>query len=514
MQKPRAARLTFLATSAVLLTILVGQSREFGATWDEPQQRAKAQRLIAHLEGRLPVLNEPLDGAHLYGAPFDVVAELLQPLFPLDPYVVRHGVIAVVGWLGLVLCGLLADRLFGPPHGVCAMLLLAASPLYIAHASNNPKDLPFATIATAVILGLTWVRPGSPILSWRAVVFFAALIGLGLNVRPGALLFVGYVGVVVLYRLLQASQRDLATVLRAGSRVAIVLIGAVSIGWVAWPWAYGHPLAAPFRATAELGHFGWAGTVLFDGASYPGTSLPWGYIPTWFWLTTPPVVLAGLALSLLVLRSSTRDETLALWAAVIFPVLYAAATHATLYDGIRHLLFVVPIATILAVAGWLAAWRTSGPARRMVTAIVVALGIAEPLLFQWRNHPNQAAYIQPLAGGPSGAYARYDLDYWGNCLRAALARVESRSRGAQVFVTGSPMLVLQADVTRFPNLVLVAPEDRRASYFVRLARGSQADLLALSSDPHVRDRITTADGALLCAVSPIDATQPAPISRR
>src|SRR5215831_12904127 len=92
------ARAAFIATAALLLILLVVRAPDFGATWDEPQQHAKAERLIAYWSGSLPVLHEPLDGAHLYGAPFDVVAALLEHVSAADPYVIRHEVIAVVGW--------------------------------------------------------------------------------------------------------------------------------------------------------------------------------------------------------------------------------------------------------------------------------------------------------------------------------------------------------------------------------------------------------------------------------
>jgi hypothetical protein len=39
--------------------------------------------------------------------------------------------------------------------------------------------------------------------------------------------------------------------------------------------------------------------------------------------------------------------------------------------------------------------------------------MAEPLVFQARNHPNQIVYFSPLMGGPKSAFARYDMDYWG-----------------------------------------------------------------------------------------------------
>jgi hypothetical protein len=496
--------------SALLALVVFGAIvPDFGATWDEPQQRGKALRLLSYWAGKTPALHEPIDGAHLYGAPLDVIAASLEPILPLDRYVIRHGVIALVGWLGLVLCGWLANRLLGPPHGVAAMILLAASPFYMAHAINNPKDLPFATVTTAVLLALTRLSSRPPVLDWASVGILGGLIGLGLNVRPGALLFFAYVGIVLAYRLSQIARPSPGLIAREGLALGAVVVLALSTGWVGWPWAYGQPLRAPFRAMSELGHFGWGGTVLFAGRDWPGTHLPWDYVPMWFWLVTPPVVLVGLLLSSRLFKHpERRDAAIALWAASLFPIAYVMGTHATLYDGVRHLLFVVPTVTILAAAGWIHAAQS---ARSRATAALViglfSIGLLEPLWFQARNHPNQTAYVQPLAGGPANAFARYDLDYWGNCLVAALDGIRTNTTARPVYVTGWPMLILEADLSRFPGFALVEPTDPRAMYSVRLARGSRDELLDFARQPLIT-RVTTADGALLCGVSATAATPP------
>ena len=506
-------RRVFVGLSLSLLALMLAVAPDFGATWDEPQQRAKALRLLAYLSAPNATLHEPLDGAHLYGAPFDILAAALEPIVPADPYVIRHEVIAVLGWLCLVTTGILADRLFGPPHGVAAVVVLAAWPTFFAHAMNNPKDTPFAAVATAILLALAWTRARPPWTSWRIMLVLIGLIGLGLNVRPGALLFVGYVAAVVGYSLFRSAS-TLDQSLRAGAWLLGILAGSIAIGWIAWPWAYQHPLEAPFKATIELGHFGWAGTVLFDGVSYPGRSVPADYVARWFWLTLPPVTMVGLAASVLLLRiPDRRDPALALWGAIAFPVLFVVGTRATLYDGVRHLLFVFPLLAILAAAGWIAAWRSARPLMRAAIAAAAAAGLIEPIAFQVRNHPNQTVYIQPLAGGPAGAYARYDLDYWGNCLLEGLSYVNAHGRGDRVVVSGWPMLVLEADVSRFPRLVLAERGDPRVTKFVTLARGTREQLLALAANPDVDARVTSADGAVLCTVSSSDARSPTRTSR-
>jgi hypothetical protein len=492
--------------AVALLPLFLAGSRDFGATWDEFQQHGKAQRLIDYWAGRRATLDEPIDGAHLYGAPVDVVALTVASCMGVDPYVAGHAVNAVVGWLGLVLAGALAARLFGYRHGLLTMALLAGTPQYVAHSMNNPKDLPFATVATASLLAMTWVARMPPFIDLRTGALLALALGVGLNVRAGALLFVGYLAVLVGYFASEADRFNLRTLAPAALRIGLVVAGTVAIGWVAWPWAYGHPLTAPLRAMRELSHYPWGGNVLFGGSALPSEALPWTYVPVWMWLSLPPVVLAGVLLAAPGLAWRTQQERLvALLACVVFPIAYIVGTGATLYDAMRHLLFVIPPLTVLASAGWVRALEaTSGGARLLAAAALVA-GLVEPLGFQWRNHPNQIAYVQPLAGGPARAFGNYDLDYWGNCMLQSMERLARRHPQQRLRVTGWPLVVLQMNASRFPALEVVdgaetaEPELKfRPMYSIELVRGRRDHVFELSSMPDVVDRVTTADGAVLC----------------
>jgi hypothetical protein len=490
------ARKGFWLLAAALLPLFLAASRDFGATWDEFQQHGKAQRMIDYWAGRRAALDEPIDGAHLYGAPVDVIALPLASRLGVDPYVAGHAVNAVVGWLGLVLAGALAARLFGYRQGALTMALLAATPQYVAHAMNNPKDLPFATMATASLLAMTWVTRTPPFIGLRTGALLALVLGLGLNVRAGALLFVGYLAVLVGYYASEAGRFNFRTLAPAVVRIALVVAGALAIGWVAWPWAYGHPLTAPLRAMRELSHFPWGGNVLFGGSDLPSEALPWTYVPVWMWLSLPPVVLAGVPMALLGLTWRSQQERLvALLACIIFPIVYVVGTQATLYSGIRHLLFILPPLAVLASAGWVRAIEaTSGGARLLLAAALVA-GVVEPLGFQWRNHPNQIAYVQPLAGGPAAHFGRYDLDYWGNCMLQSMERLARQHPQQRVRITGWPLVVLQMNARRFPTLDVV---DGAATYSIELLFGRREHVLELESMPDVIDRVTTADGAVLC----------------
>ncbi len=336
---------------------------------------------------------------------------------------------------------------------------------------NNPKDLPFATMATASLLAMTWVTRTPPFIDLRTGALLALALGVGLNVRAGALLFVGYLGVLVGYYASTAGRFNVRTLAPAVARISAVVAGAIAIGWVAWPWAYGHPLTASLRAMRELSHFPWGGIVLFGGSDVPSEALPWTYVPVWMWLSVPPVVLIGALLAAPGLAWRAQQERLvALLACVVFPIVYIVWTGAPLYDAMRHLLFVVPPLAVLASAGWVRTLEaTSGGARLVVAAVMVA-GLVEPLAFQWRNHPNQIVYVQPLAGGPAAAFGRYDLDYWGNCMLQSMDRLARQHPQERVRVTGWPLVVLQMNGSRFPTLDVV-PESDRPAYSIELVRG-------------------------------------------
>ena len=491
----------FWLVALALLPVFVLMSRDFGATWDEYQQHDKARRLIEYWSGNRPSLDEPIDGAHLYGAPFDVVSVAMARSLGLDEYLVGHAVNSVVGWLGLVLAGLLAARLFDWRHGLLTVALLAVTPQYVAHSMNNPKDLPFATVATAALVAMTYVSPRPPFLDIRTSAMLALVFGLGLNVRAGTLLFAGYLAVLIGYYASRERCFNVRTLAAAALRIGAIVAVGVGLGWLAWPWAYGHPLTAPFRAMSELSHFPWGGIVLFNGADVPSDQLPWTYATTWMWLSLPLGLLGGAAAGCAagLQDVKTHERTAGLMAVVTFPIVFVVATGATLYDGLRHLLFVVPPLAVLASAGWMrlfevAAQEGRREVLRYIAAAALVAGLVEPAGFQWRNHPNQIAYIQPLAGGPSAAFGRFDLDYWGNCMLQSMTRLP-QTEGARVAVTGWPLIVLQMDAGRFPQIEVVPDE---AAYSIELVRGKRDHVLDLAFRDDVVDRVTTADGATLC----------------
>ena len=281
-------------------------SADFGVTADERHRQTYGEAIWRFYAGEVTPEAVPADNSRLYGGLFDVSAVALQHVLPLDPYVVRHGLNATVGWLGVVFCGALAARLAGRGVGLLAMVLLVLLPRYLGHAMNNPKDLPFATLSTAALFVMAGIPARYPFLTWPRVTGLALAIGLALSVRPGGLLLIGYAGCVLAIQVLRSRDFDGRRLRVTVSLFAVTALLALTVPLPFWPWLQTRPYVGLLEALAEVSNFDFPGHVLFDSRELLATLVPWTYVPVWLLYTTPLVTLTGLLLSLWTSASTVR----------------------------------------------------------------------------------------------------------------------------------------------------------------------------------------------------------------
>jgi hypothetical protein len=377
---------------------------------------------------------------------------------------------------------------------------------------NNPKDAPFAALTIAALFYTLTLDERPPHRSWRQAASLAVRFAHAINVRPLGLMLLGFaVGVVMLMALVTAFPsnsadrwRHLAT---TTLRIAVVGLVAVPLGTVAWPWAQASPYLRPVQAFFFSTRVNWAAgfDVLYAGEVFGAGALPWHYVPRWLVMAMPTAVIAGALLSFAVWRLGVRAGLtwLALGAFAAVPVAGAIWRNATIYDGIRHILFIVPPLTVMAAGGWqvLLSSRKSIAATAMV---LLAAGVAEPAIFQLRNHPNQIVYFSPIVGGPKAAFGVYDMDYWGNSMLQATewsARLADEL-GIPLGISGNPIQSVQADAGRFHSLYVTERSALTFHLDVRLLRGPPASLREFAARPDVLYAATTADGTPLTVVLP------------
>ena len=131
--------------------------RDYGVTWDEPGLRTYGRMLVDwYASGFTDGRAFEFANLRYYGGAFDIVATLLEPLAPFDPYAARHLLGGLIGVAGLLLTWRLARQLGGPRAGLIALGLLATLPGWWGHMFFNSKDVPFAVGMLAAVAA--WIR--------------------------------------------------------------------------------------------------------------------------------------------------------------------------------------------------------------------------------------------------------------------------------------------------------------------------------------------------------------------
>lgn len=429
----RRFQAAFWILALLTLTVMLAIVPDYGSSGDELTRYQYGKSTLHFYSGidvgnHLPDTRMMPDGWYNtyhqpYGALFDMPVTLLIHWFrPDDEYLFRHFFNMLAGFAGLLIAGLIGRELTGKWSGaLMTLLLFIATPRYWGECFNNPKDIPFATVALLFVLALfRWLKhlhePG-----WKRTLGMAVALALPMCIRPGGLLFIAYFMLISGVAFL--ADRRLRT-LQYVLRIAII----ISIGYFAcvfwWPAAWINPVMAPFQSFKAQSKFFVTISVLFEGYFTNCKNLPWYYIHKLLLLTLPLIVLAGFGISLFFAIARKREvNRLFLWLLlffIAFPLISMVLRGSVFYDGIRQFLFIVAFIIVVAAAGlWQLLYLLRTRLARIAGVLAVAVGIALPLKYCIANHPNEYIYYNELAGGVKGAFSNYELDYYYNSIRQA-----------------------------------------------------------------------------------------------
>ena len=425
--------LALMLAAAVLVVLTF---RGYGVTWDEDVQNWYGNLVLNYYLSLLGEMRAPnwlllykYGDLYNYGAAFDLTTAVFNRFSPLGVYETRHLLNGFVGVLGLAGCWKLGRALGGPRAGFLAALFLALTPNYYGQMFNNPKDIPFAVGFAWSIYYLVRILPELPRPRMRLVAKLGVAIGLTMAVRIGGLLLLCYLGLMLcLFGLWQAI---------AARRLSML----IETGWTSL-WHVFVPataIAHPLEALAVFSHEIFPAKTLFDGALLSASDLPWQYLPTYIGLALPELTLALLlaapvvAAVALFRRESWQIRPVLgrfmLGFSIVFPIAYAIADKAVLFDGMRHFIFVLPsIAAAAALVADIALRRLATlPYRQPVYAALGLYGMAH-LSIMVMLHPDQYVYYNGFVGGVAGAEHRFKLDYWANSFAESVRGLENHLR--------------------------------------------------------------------------------------
>lgn len=409
-----------------------------------------------------------------YGPWFQIFTAAVQSLYLAEPLTVRHGVTFLVGLLGIAAVYPIGRLSFGSWVGPCALALCLLTGYLYGNLFFAPIDIPFLAVMCWALLAIMMMAR-STVPTWPATVCAGMAIGLAIATRTGGI--INYVYLISMLALCAiesvvltasvARQAILQIVLRSFVAVMLSLI----VGWALWPWLQiGNPLT---QFKIAYTHFATIETEFqFDdwGRRLSTTALPWSYIPGQ-WLARLPIgFLALLALAVLfailnavrfvqlvtvrfrrrgvlglrrlLLWIVQRRNIWLIWIATILPISFLVVQQATLYDGVRHTLFVIPALAVIAGGAAVGLWQLlGGRLRSSVIGFATIYGaclLADLVIL----HPLEYIAMNTFSGGTPGAYGRFELDYWSAASTEALRHLESRLNQSGAFTVAQPGILV------------------------------------------------------------------------
>jgi hypothetical protein len=437
------------AVLAVAVVVAVVAAPRVGLSWDEEHSAQNGEyaaawyRTLGRDQRVLTSFNQ-----RFYGSAFNLTSHLAARVSPLGSYETGHLLIALTGCVALLFTYRLGRLVGGERAGFFALLVLALTPPFVGHAFMNPKDIPLAALFVAGAYYVARAMSELPRPSRATLVGLGVATGLAAGVRVIGIFLVGYWGIAL------AVWTALALVRGSPRPGWLTLAGywwkpalaAWTIMVLCWPFAQLDPVRNPVRAFLDNAAFQFQGAMRFAGASISPQGLPPTYLPTWFAISLPEVYLIGLAGGVVPTFAFLLGEgrgrrwrgiaaVVCLLIATLLPPALAVWRRAVMYDGMRHFLFVVPFAAVLAGWGLAAAvgdvtavrtrrtffaWLRGAIGLVIASAGVASLGLT--LADMWALHPYEYIYFNRLGGGGQAAASeRFETDYWGLSYKEGLA---------------------------------------------------------------------------------------------
>jgi hypothetical protein len=503
MEQVRKLRSYQIATILLFIGILIlifTTFRDYGISWDERAYLLYGKALMGYylglLHGAPDMTATTIRNLHSDGGAYDLfsalVVRLMERATPYGVMELHHLVNALTGFLGLIGAWAIARLLAGDKAAFWSALFLAIIPVYYGHIFFNPKDIPFAVGYLWSLYFLIRILRDFPLVKWKGLAFFGVASGLTLGIRIGGVFLLVYFGLALLWNYLQVSRSGSSARFYTFIRLVALPVGfAGLIAYIVmlafWPWAQQNPIRFPIQAFIEMRQYYWSSTVLYRGQLIVAPDLPADYILRYLAISLPELFLllllagalvaivrslkggyAGASPSLMVLGTSL------LVISVIIPIITAILGHSTVYDGIRHFLFVIPPLACLAGLSFqffLDLLSAMNIKLAYIAVLLVTVYLTYQVSVMVRLHPYEYIYYNQLVGGVTHAYQEYETDYWGTAAsQAAKWLVQSleesgKSAGGKVkvFVAGANGYSAQY---YFPDWIELTRDKLEADYMI------------------------------------------------
>ena len=441
--------------------------KEYGMGWDEPTMRGPGLLNFNYMmHGSNDLFKKDVDNHH--GAAYELVLIFIEKGLRLkdsrDIYEMRHIVTHIFFLLSAFCAYVLTLRLFKDKWlASLSFLMIVLNPRLYGHSFINSKDIPFMcmTIVTLMLSQIAFEKDRK----WLFLLLGLAC-GYATSIRIMGVMFVVFIGAFLLLDLISDMKKKEKPIKQL-INMAMFGLGFCLLLYISWPFLWKSPVHKFNETFSTMSHFGWTGSVLFEGKIIVSTQIPPNYFPVWFFISNPLLwLLAGFAGLILigfdffkkpiVFFQNTQERNFLLYiACFLVPIFAVIALHSVIYDDWRHLYFVYPAFVFMGIYAVHKIWK--GKIKIAVQAIC-GTQVAFILFFMVANYPFQYVYFNPLVSHDEEFLRRnYEMEYWGTSMKQGLEYLLENDTAKVITVCATYKGPLD-------NNILMLPPDQRKRF--------------------------------------------------
>jgi hypothetical protein len=383
--------------------------KDYGITADEQRNYSNGRHLISYLVTQTTVKSLKNEFDHPKQSPLFDTHNRMYPLFVsvinaknyyewahLINLSFSYSIFAILYYFTFSEFGKIAVSIF-------SVIALFTTPRFLGHLPANPKDVPFAIFYFATLIALYKHAQKSTV---YRVLLFGLLLGVTQSLRS-----IGFsiYAIFFLYQLM--TKTTLRTIVINTMLIFFIASGVMVTITPSIGANFFANLIYSFQTSKNFSQ--WNNTILFNGQFLRKEARPMAYLPVWILITTPVYMLVY---SMLSIKYVKKHKFLSLiWLTLTTNILLYLALNPTIYNGLRHFLYLIPLLVIAMVYCVYIKLQE----KKIVPLIFASLNILLLLNSIFKLHPFEYLYFNELIGGLPKAHGRYETDYWGASYKEA-----------------------------------------------------------------------------------------------
>lgn len=352
-----------------------------------------------------------------------------------------------------------------------------STPLWLGMSVLDYKDIPVAAGLTLIsaALVLTLSKPSNNNVPAVSLASLGATLSLGGRAGSLPLIIALPLMTLAIIFVIDLRRRDFRRTSRVLLLTVVAPLVSVVVIWLTNPFARIDLWRWLWDSIVIAQQYAWEGAVRTAGQELLSTELPWWYAPAWLLANLPILTTTWIIFSLVTYGMSMRQQPWGIGRSgvvtllplivqgLVLPVLLLF-TSPVLYDGIRHLLFMVPALVALGLVGLVALVRESKFSALGPILAVVVVGASVFAVSRW--FPYHYAFINPVAGWDKSD-RNWELDYWGVSAREATERLAEAGLAPIAIIPASEPARPYGALSQDEVAMLTSPWEKSGVYVFR-----------------------------------------------